>query len=227
MLANFFSRTSAAAAQVLQGYDDAGFRQRLSRCFVALAFDENAVSTSEGLATLDIAVDLLARFYPGLSFIDLGKGDACKTVIKKLKASAKAINNRIEVDIPTRKALCCLVVGRSAPELAIPMVFLGSHGWTARLEMAKPVGSADTANPFGASVAACLGVANIFRIIFADQLQSGLPDRSVELDVLNCRKGKFMPGRSFRKSSTWAKRTWSALAPSAVPRRGRCRRCKD
>ena len=189
MLANFFARTSAAASQVLQGYDDAGFRKRLSRCFVALALDGNAASTSEGLATLDMAVDLLARFYPGLSFIDLGEGDACKAVIKKLKASAKAINNRIDVDVPTRKALCCLVVGRNTPELTIPTVFLGSQSWSARLEMDKPVGSANTANPFGASVAACLGVANMFRIIFADQLPNGFADRSVELDVLHCRRG--------------------------------------
>jgi molybdopterin/thiamine biosynthesis adenylyltransferase len=189
VLANFFARTSAAAAQVLQGYDDTAFRKRLGRCFVALALDSNAASTSEGMATLDMAVDLLARFYPGLSFIDLSERDACNAVIKRLKAAAKAINNRIDVDVPIRKALCCLVVGRSKPDLTVPMFFAGSHGWTARLEMEEPVGSADTANPFGASVAACLGVANLFRMIFADQLQNGLPDKSVELDVLHCRRG--------------------------------------
>lgn len=79
---------------------------------------------------------------------------------------------------------CCLVVGGSSPSIDAPTVFLGSRGWTARLDPDNPVGSLDSGNPFGAAAAACIGVANAFRIVFSDLLPDAPPDRAIEFDIL-------------------------------------------
>lgn len=184
-VANFFSRASVAAAHVLDGFDDSAFVKRVSRCTAAVAFDANAASTSEGVAALELSIDLFARFYPTLAIIALD-GDPLTTALQlKLRSLAHKINPVIDLDGKLRKAACCLVLGRTGLAGDVPRVFVGSEGWTAKLSLQSPVGSADTRNPFGAAFAACLGVANVFRKVFADQLPHGGTDDEIELDVLH------------------------------------------
>jgi hypothetical protein len=186
MLANFFHRTSAAAAQVLSGHDEDGFRQRMKQCFVAVALDEGAASSSEGVVALEMTVDLLSRFYPGIAFINLGGTDVCRDLIAKLKVIATRINGRIDLSVAILKVKCCIVVGQTRPDLDIPTVFPGSNGWTAKLNIENPLSSGSTDNPFGAAAAACFAVANVFRTVFADQLPPGRIDTAFELDLLHC-----------------------------------------
>ena len=189
VLANFIARASAAASQVLQGFDDAAFSARLRKCVVAVAFDDRAAKSAEGVVALKLAVDMLARLYPAITFLDLGGGGPAAALVAELKTGARAIHGRISFDAPVRKALCCVAVGDLAPEVPCPTVFVGSDGWTARLSPTAPRGSADSRNPFGAAAAACFGVANVFRIVFGGQLANGLPDDEFEFDVLHLRRG--------------------------------------
>lgn len=65
--ANFFGRSATAASQVLANFRLEDFKARLSAHVVALSFDDAAVNSAEGRASLDLAVRLLARLYPALA----------------------------------------------------------------------------------------------------------------------------------------------------------------
>ena len=186
-VANFFDRNLAAVAEILRGIDPTALQARLSKLAVAVAFDHTAATTSEGVTTLELAVDLLARFYSGLSIRPL---DACaetSSLAARLGKAASAIHPGIDLRVKPSKVALCLVVGSLAPSTNTPTIFLGSCGWTALLDSAEPVGSLNSGNPFGAAAAACLGVANTFRMIFSDEFANAPPDGRVELDVLHHR----------------------------------------
>jgi hypothetical protein len=70
--ANFFDRSATAASQVLANFRLEDFKDRLSANAVALSFDDAAVNSSEGRATLDLLVRLLARLYPLLAIHPVG-----------------------------------------------------------------------------------------------------------------------------------------------------------
>ncbi len=185
-LARYFSRSSIAAAQVLKRFDDQTFRTRMSRCTVAVAFDAHAASCPEGATAIDLAVDLLARFYPILAFVALDDNAATIAMVARSRTNARQINAHVDRDGNVRKAAFCIVVGRTPlPDGAPPRIFAGSDGWLARLSPDGPVGCGSTGNPFGAAAATCIAVANAFRAVFADQLEHGAADGWVELDVLN------------------------------------------
>lgn len=186
-VANFFDRNQAAVAEILKGMDPHAFRGRLSKLAVALAFDHTAATTSEGITTLELATDLLARFYPGLSLRPLDACAVTSVLAERLSKAARAIHPDIDLSVKPSKVVLCLVVGNLAPSVDIPRIFLGSCGWTALLDSAGPVGSLDSGNPFGAAAAACLGVANTFRTIFSDELADAPPNGRAELDVLHHR----------------------------------------
>jgi hypothetical protein len=199
-VASFFDRSATAVAQVLGACDFDGLKAKLSGLAVALAFDGNAALTSEGVVTLDLATDLLARFYPGLRLVPLDDDSATLAKAKALAVAARAIHPDIELNPEPSEVRCCLVVGGNAAVLDVPTIFIGSQGWNAKLDPAQPVGSLDSLNPFGAAAAACLGVANAFRVAFADLLPDTRPGEAFELDVLHHRPGRCpvdpaLPGR--------------------------------
>jgi len=70
--ANFFDRSATAASQVLANFRLEDFKDRLSAHAAALSFDDAAVDSSEGRATLDLSVRLLARLYPALTVHPIG-----------------------------------------------------------------------------------------------------------------------------------------------------------
>jgi hypothetical protein len=189
-VASFFDRSATAVAQVLGECDSDRLRLKLSGLAVALAFDSKAVRASEGVVTLELATDLLARFYPGLRLIPVDDDPATVAMVNKLGEAARAIHPGIELQPEMCTVCCCLIVGSRAPALDVPTIFIGSHGWNAMLDPAQPVGSLDTRNPFGAAAAACIGVANAFRIAFADLLPDTRPDGALEFDVLHHRLGR-------------------------------------
>ena len=184
-LANFFERTATSVSSVLQGADPTWLRNKLKKLNVCIAFDDTAATSSEGNVALDLATDLFARFYPSINFIELEKTERTVAVTARLKALAKAIHPRIDFSVKETKLCGCLVVGRSRPTLEVPTIFVGSNGWTASVRYEGPSSSANTDNPFGASAAACLGVAGLFRMIFADELQISTTERPFDFDVLH------------------------------------------
>ena len=180
-LASYFDKAALAAAHVLQGYDRAAFEARLLATPVELAFDGAATRLPEAQATLDLAVRLLARLYPRLVLTALDEA-ACDYVAI-LETQARAINTQL--DLRPAPAVASLVVGCTQLERDQPVFYLGSQNWLARFSPVAPVGSGASLNPFGAGAAACLGAANVFRTVFADQLVGGETDPSLSLSLLD------------------------------------------
>lgn len=187
-IANFFDKAALAAAQVLDGVDHSSLIALLKHQLVGIAFDDNAVSTFEGKCTLELTVNLLARFYPKLAFKP--KGKAADIFTDDLTKIAKSINPDIELTLTKTGKLkdtpsVYLVVGQSNIKSDVPVIYIGSDGWIVRLSSKTPVGSANTINPYGAGAAACFGAANIFRFIFKDFLTEGKFDSELTLSLID------------------------------------------
>lgn len=175
-LADYYARGAIAASQVLAGFDEQRFRATLERVRVGIAFGRDAVDRAEGRALLDFLVRLVSRLYPTLVFRAGAERDA---LADEMKALASRINPAIEYsETPTIE----IVVGEEAPaSLGAPRIFVGSNGWDAFVASAEPRTLGNTANPFGAGVAACLAAANAFRAVF---LEDAAPDTDATLSVL-------------------------------------------
>lgn len=178
-LANFFDRSATAASQVLANFRLDDFKHRLSTHIVALCFDDAAVSSPEGRATLDLSMRLLARLYPALNIQPIGPSAVDYSI--RLRQLALDINDQIE--LLDRPADTVVAVGNTEVRAGQDAVYVGSEGWRALLSRDGPVGSGSTANPFGAGAAACFAAANVFRKIFADQLPRGDLDDRIDLSL--------------------------------------------
>jgi hypothetical protein len=180
-IANFFDRSATAASLVLANFRLEDFKNRLSAHAVALSFDDAAVDSSEGRATLDLSVRLLARLYPVLAIHPIGS--AADEYAARLQQLARSINDQIELQEGLSNAEIVVAVGTTREASGLDVIYIGSDGWRALLSRDGPVGSGSTTNPFGAGAAACFGAANVFRRIFADQLPRGDLDKRIDLSL--------------------------------------------
>ena len=193
-IADYFQRSAMAASQALNDFDYDGFVRLLSRHRIGLLLDDRAAKSAEGKATADLAVRLLARFYPKIAIIPAG----AEAEAQKLRQLALHINPAINITDAFEGVTHCIVIGKTAGELQTRggrVIYIGSSNWTVKLSMKKPVGSGVTMNPFAAGTAACLGVANLFRIVFAKQLTTASLDGEVKFSLLTLKKddGKKAP----------------------------------
>jgi len=183
-LANFFDKAALAASEVLQGFNHGSFSELLARQKVAVAFDATAAGSFEGLTTLDLSANLLARLYPSVALVPLQGG--LDDVAARLAAICRAINPAIEITSSMTKASACIAVGDRRPRGRALMVFVGSDRWAVRVSAKRPVGlGVEKGNPFGAAAAACFGAANVFRSLFRNQLLRGGLDRGFTLSLLD------------------------------------------
>ncbi len=184
-IANFFDRSAAALAQVMDAADPVGLRTRLSKLAVIIAFDRAAAASSEGAVALELVTDLLARLYPGVSPTPLDEEPETLALAERLRRTARSIHPQVELRASAAKACLCVVAGETDPRFCIPTLFMGSNGWTAFRGDAGPIGSADSGNPFGAAAAACITAADAFRTIFADSVTGTRPAGLTVFDVLH------------------------------------------
>lgn len=183
---DYFEKNLQSAALLLQGIDAEGFKKTLEREVVAVATDDEALASKEGRATLDLSVRLLARLYPTLAFVTLGK--AKSKDLESHRALARVVNSKIDFETTLSNVTHYLVIGST--KLRLPkgkravVIYAGSDNWLARVSTKGPVGSGSSDNPFGAGAAACVAVANIFRSSFKAQLPDAKPDVEVTFSVL-------------------------------------------
>lgn len=207
-LAPFFDKTALAAAAVLQGFDRQQFASALEAQTVGVAFDDGAAMSREGRVTLELLVNLLARLYPTLLIV--AQGDKASAYRADLERLARAVNPNISIAAlhapmragqngdehpnigeasSARRPGALVVVGTTllaqfhGAEGATP-IYVGSHGWEARISTSQPVESGPTTLPFGAAAAACLGAANLFRFVFRSQLPSADLDAALTLSTV-------------------------------------------
>jgi len=180
-LANFFDKSALAASQVLNGYDRSVFEARLLNSPVEIAFDEQAVSTDEGKATLELTVRLLARLYPEIVLSGLAIENS--EHVTRLRELAQSINPAIGFEANT--PVVTVVIGNTKIDRSTPVLYIGSNGWVVKFSPENTVGSGNSLNPFAAGAAACFGAANVFRFIFNDQLNAPDIDLPFSLSLVN------------------------------------------
>ncbi len=185
-LAKYFGRAATAASQVLNGFDAKNFEGLLNDLVIGIAFDQQACST-EGRASLDLLIRLVARLYPTICF--LPAGEQARKLAKNLGSLARSINEGITI-ARRRSALShCLVVGSTIPEVSCPKFFLGSDGWIAKFSAVGPVGTGSSDNTFGAGAAACIAASNLFRQIFIEQISGATVDKAVMFSLFDYAPG--------------------------------------
>lgn len=163
MLADYYERSAIAAAQVLAGFDEQWFRDRLRSTSVGISLGTDAQST-QGYALADLLVRIIARLYPKLALI----GNPVATApLAKLAAS---INPKIEL---VEEAELGVSVGSG--NAFTTTIYAGCDGWDGLISATEPQRVGASENPFGAGVAACLAAAGLFRIVF-------LPDGQERVD---------------------------------------------
>ena len=161
-LADFFSRDKVAVSQVLQGFQEDAFVEKLKGIQVAIAFGEEAATSRDGRELLELSVRLAARLYPSLTFTTVPAGE---WFADELKTLASSINPNIETS-NTGASSVGLAIGIDAPAIDAPTIYAGCEGWLARVGNTGPYRTSDAGNPYGAGFAACLAAANLFRFIF-------------------------------------------------------------
>lgn len=182
-LAEFFDRIGDSAAQVLGTDDREALAARLEECAITIAFDKR-VNTTEGSASLDMLVRLLARLFPRLAFQSLDG-----TTAEWAMELAKAINPRIELGHDAESRALEVVLGgtEGAQESSL---YCGAEGWFAKVGTKHPLGFGMSDNPFGAGAAACIVAANVFRWAFSDSLERPDLDDDLNLSMLNFAHGR-------------------------------------
>ena len=92
-LANFFDKASLGLSQILKGCDRNELERLLWDRTVGIFYDENASTSKEGRATLDLTVRLLARLYPKIRI----ESTYANELKDQLAALAKSINPVIDI----------------------------------------------------------------------------------------------------------------------------------
>jgi len=185
--ADYFEKNVQAASLLMHGFDSTAFKALLEHETIGVAFDESASGTTEGQATLDLVIRLLARLYPNIALLAID--DAAKKKSNMFEALANEINPKITISKTAKSATRWLVVGRSRLKLTgskkVSPIYIGSDNWITKLSTSGPVGSGRSGNPFGAGAAACFGAANVFRAIFSAQLPGSQLDSEISVSVLD------------------------------------------
>jgi len=182
-LANFFDKAALAASQALHGVDHAALVSVLEAGTVGVSFDEAAVGSMEGVWTLELSVNLLARLYPRIALAP--RGQKAVEFAESLVVQARSVNPELEIREDPHGVRAWLTVGETAFPTSSPVFYLGSDGWLARLSGEAPVGSGNSHNPFGAGVAACFGAANLFRLCFGEHLPGAQLDETLTLSLFS------------------------------------------
>lgn len=158
-LAEYYDKAAVAAAQVVAGFDADAFRVAVEGTSVGLSFADQAASSPEGRAALDLGVRLFARLYPTLSLRP--SGAAAEQLAGDLRALAAAINPRIDL---ADNADLGIAIGAGAPTWDRTL-YAGSDAWTGRVSLTTPVPVGRSRVPFGAGAAACLAASAVFRLL--------------------------------------------------------------
>lgn len=182
-LAKFFDKAALSAAQILKGFERKKFEEHLNKYCIGIAFDSDAAASNEGIATLDLLVRLISRLYPVLQLIDLDKKNL--DFLEQLKSCALSINSNISLPSNKTPTICIVVGNTKYVKKGCKTLYLGSDGWVAKFSEKGPMGSGISSNPIGAGASACFGAANLFKLVFEDQLHRATVDNDFSLSLFD------------------------------------------
>ena len=179
-LANFFDKVNLSASQVLKGHDRSQFEAKLlSHCINLVFSEEMTNSCYQGKVALDLLVRLFSRFYPNVKFSCPNPSVDTAKNINKLKAIAWSINPEINLNDDQQETINVVIGIVEDVTADHPTLYIGARNWTGLLstETCRPFDQSN--NPFGSAVAVCLAAANLFRLIFQEELEHPLLDTDV------------------------------------------------
>jgi hypothetical protein len=179
-LANFLGKSALSASQVLKKFNFDNFQKLLLSRYVRICFNKASIKSSEGFATADMLVRLLARLYPNLSVHCV---DGVTPELQQLHDLALSINPNINLT-DSEEAITALI-GDTDIEKASIKIYIGSDKWISKFSRTEPQSCGNSSNKFGPGAAACFAAANIFRCIFSDQLSDGELDNDFIYSLFN------------------------------------------
>ncbi|WP_317898933.1 E2 ligase fold family C protein [Aurantibacillus circumpalustris] len=184
-IAKYFSKDLLAINQLINSSQDS-LEKILSSTKVGIGFDKNGAETKEGAFALDLITRLLARLYPNLSIIDLSKSNGKK--VSALHKLAKNINSNIGLTDTLDDLDVLIVAGQTnkKPKIKGKLLFIGSDNWIGNFSLNGTISFGDSNNPFGPGVAACIGAANLFRVVFHEFFQDKGLDKNLTFSPLTC-----------------------------------------
>jgi len=189
----YFDKAALSAASLLANFSADRFKQTLEDHVVAIELGKGSACFEARVAS-ELTVNLLARLYPRLIIRSRGRRDAHADSLCRL---ATQINPSVTLETDRAKATLSLGFGQLKSKGGL--VSVGSDGWIARISSRSSLGFSQSQNPFGAAAAACVGVANVFRATFADQLTRPQLDTETALSTLD-----FTPATSVSRNPTIA-----------------------
>lgn len=149
---------------------------------VAVSFSPSTLDSQEGRWITEAAVNLCARLYPRLVLHCNAKDNG--VFQEQMRTLARSINPDIEfADIDAARGV--IAIGESDfNRIGVPIIYAGSNGWRAFVSDKSARSCGGSANPFGAGAAACLGAAQLFRTLFAEQIGE-VPGEEVSMSLLD------------------------------------------
>lgn len=156
----YFQRSALAVAQVVAGFDEAAIRDRLDSVVLGIYVSQAAARSAQGRAAAELVVRLAARLYPAIRL------EGPSGLVQEMAALALAINPVITLST-SDPATVHLYLGATRDRQPDPTsLYVGSTAETALLSAERPVRFGQSETPFGASAAACLAMARVFRSVF-------------------------------------------------------------
>ena len=174
-LPRFFSRV-ADAIQPVAAISPPALAKHLEQTTVAIHAPSSAENNPADSDAALLAVNLAARLYPQLHLSGPTIWTECAAAL------AEAINPGADIDRAAKAPAATNVVtldwsGHPARSAHGPIVTVGADGWNARVDP-RETSQQQPAAPLAALAAATLGVAEVFRVVFAEALgQRGRRDR--------------------------------------------------
>src|SRR3954452_606409 len=156
----FIERALDAAGPALRGVGREKVRQRLAQATVTLRLTDETDESND--VTARLAASLLARLYGRIEL------DVPHRLATQLRAEMAAINPDLEIDNRSGEAMAELVIGPNG-EVDAQRVSVIASNWNVYVDDV-PSREVLPAQAPAALAAAALGVAAIFRIIFASEL---------------------------------------------------------
>lgn len=159
-LPRFLERALDAAVPALGGIDRAAVRAKLEGTVVRLRFGATVPESTAGTGAL-LAANLFSRLYPQIAL------NGCDPMVTVAQERILVVNPDCEILTDLRQDAITLAFESGArPDERT--VTVAARGWNVYVDT-DPTGGAKPAAP-AALTAACLGVAEVFRMVFADEL---------------------------------------------------------
>lgn len=156
--------------------DRCGVERAYQKTHCLVCVDHNTAATMSGQVLLFTACNLLSRWCRRVTIVmptiqshpdlKLGYDDLGEFILGQMRDADPFGDFRVQASPPDSADIALHIGGNTRNTNAIRHVFVSASGWYAQISSSQPVSIAETtdSNCLGAIAAACLGVAQIFKI---------------------------------------------------------------